>query len=161
MLTNNFASLLSMAVGTSNSNLPVCKSTQNESVSPNRSWLATLLQYSLPIINNGGNPQRGHWMVFGSGTTPAKSTDITIETPVESFDVISQTSNIPYKYSSTTMTITRVIQNTSTEPLIISEVGLYADNSGGTVLMLAHEVIEPITLQPGEKHSFTMDLCVE
>ena len=36
----------------------------------------------------------------------------------------------------------------------------YLNNFTGT-MMLAREVIEPVTLQPGEKHSFTMDLCVE
>ena len=162
MLTNNYASLLSLAVGTKNDNLPVCKNTNGDTVSPNRSWLATILQYSLTTITGGGTAQRGHWMVFGEGSTPVKSSDISIESPItDGFTVISQTSNIPYIYSSTAMTVTRIIQNTSSAPITISEVGLYGANGQTTAIMLAHEVIEPITLQPGEKHSFTMDLCVE
>lgn len=162
MLTNNYASLLSLAVGTKGDNLPVCKDTNGGTVSPNRSWLATILQYSLTTITGDGKAQRGHWMVFGEGSTPVKSSDISIESPItEGFDVILQTSNIPYIYSSTVMTVTRIIQNTSSTPITISEVGLYGANNQTTAIMLAREVIEPVTLQPGEKHSFTMDLCVE
>ena len=105
-------------------------------------------------------PQCGHWMVFGGGSTPVKSSDISVKSPIiDGFTVISQTSNIPYIYSSTIMTVTRIIQNTGSTPITISEVGLYGDNMSSASIMLAREVIEPVTLQPGEKHSFTMDLC--
>ena len=162
MLTNNYASLLSLSIGTQNNNLPVCKDINGNTVSPNRSWLATILQYSLAIISGGGKTQRGHWMVFGGGSTPVESSDISVESPIiDGFTVISQTSNIPYIYSSTIMTVTRIIQNTGSAPITISEVGLYGANTSTETIMLAREVIEPVTLQPGEKHSFTMDLCVE
>lgn len=162
MLTNNYASLLSLSIGTKSDNLPVCKDTNGGTVSPNKTWFATILQYSLTTITGDGKTQRGHWMVFGGGSTAVKSSDISIESPItEGFDVISQTSNIPYIYSSTAMTVTRIIQNTGSAPITISEVGLYGANSQTTAIMLAHEVIEPVTLQPGEKHSFTIDLCVE
>ena len=140
----------------------MCKDTNGGPVSLNKAWLATILQYSLTTITGEGKAQRGHWMVFGEGSTPVKSSDISIESPItDGFTVISQTSNIPYIYSSTVMTVTRIIQNTGSAPITISEVGLYGANSQTTAIMLAHEVIEPVTLQPGEKHSFTMDLCVE
>ena len=162
MLTNNYASLLSLAVGTESDNLPVCKDTNGGTVSPNKTWLATILQYPLTIITGNNKVQRGHWMVFGEGSTPVKSSDISVESPItDGFTVISQTSNIPYIYSSTAMTVTRIIQNTGSAPITISEVGLYGANSQTTTIMLAHEVIEPITLQPGDKHSFTIDLCVQ
>lgn len=81
----------------------------------------------------------------------------------EDYEIITQTKDVPLKFSSSIMTITRVIRNTGNAPLTISEVGLYASYSGGFMgaMMLAREVIEPVTLQPGEKHSFTMDICVE
>ena len=162
MLTNNYASLLSLAIGTKSDNLPVCKDTNGSTVSPNKTWLATILQYSLTTITGEGKTQRGHWMVFGEGNTPIKSSDVSIESPItDGFTVISQTSNIPYIYSSTVMTVTRIIQNTGSAPITISEVGLYGANGQTTAMLLAREVIEPVTLQPGEKHSFTMDLCVE
>ena len=163
MLTNNYASLLSLSIGTKSDNLPVCKDINGGTVSPDMTWLATILQYPLTIITGNNKVQRGHWMVFGEGSTPVKSSDISIESPItEGFDVISQTSNIPYIYSSTVMTVTRIVQNTGSAPITISEVGLYGANGQTTAIMLAREVLaEPITLQPGEKHSFTMDLCVE
>lgn len=162
MLTNNYASLLSLSIGTKSDNLSVCKDINGGTVSPNKTWLATILQYSLAIISGGGKAQHGHWMVFGEGNTPVESSDISVESPItDGFTVISQTSNIPYIYSSTAMTVTRIIQNTSSAPITISEVGLYGANSSTETIMLAREVIEPVTLQPGEKHSFTMDICVE
>lgn len=162
MLTNNYASLLSLSIGTKSDNLPVCKDINGSTVSSNKAWLATILQYSLTIITGNNKAQRGHWMVFGEGSTPVKSSDISIESPItDGFTVISQTSNIPYIYSSTIMTVTRIIQNTGSAPITISEVGLYGANTSTVPIMLAREVIEPVTLQPGEKHSFTMDICVE
>lgn len=162
MLTNNYASLLSLSIGTKSDNLPVCKDINGGTVSPNKTWLATILQYSLTIITGNNKAQRGHWMVFGEGSTPVKSSDISIESPItDGFTVISQTSNIPYIYSSTVMTVTRIVQNTISAPITISEVGLYGANTS-TAMLLAREVLdEPVTLQPGEKHSFTMDLCVQ
>ena len=55
---------------------------------------------------------------------------------------------------------TRIIRNDSSEPITIKEIGLFVTTNPECVL-LAREVIEPVTLQPGEKHSFTMDLCVQ
>ena len=162
MLTNNYASLLSLDISVQNNNLPVCKDINGNTVSPNESWLAIILKRSLTIISGGGKARTGHWMVFGGGSTPVESSDISVESPItDGFTVISQTSKIPYIYSSTIMTVTRIIQNTGSAPITISEVGLYGANDSTETMMLAREVIEPVTLQPGEKHSFTMDLCVE
>ena len=161
MLTNNYASLLSLSVGKKSGDLPVCKDINGSIVRSSKEWLNNILQNSLNIIKGNGIPQCGHWMVFGGGSTPVKSSDISVKSPIiDGFTVISQTSNIPYIYSSTIMTVTRIIQNTGSTPITISEVGLYGDNMSSASIMLAREVIEPVTLQPGEKHSFTMDLCV-
>ena len=101
--------------------------------------------------------------MLGTGTTPATAADIKLENVTEDYEIVTQTKDIPQTFSSSIITITRVIRNTGNAPLTISEVGLYASYASAFTgaMMLAREVIEPVTLQPGEKHSFTMDLCVE
>lgn len=165
MLTNNFAGLVSLNCQNRSDNYAVCKTTNNTDVKASYSWLKAIIAAGSLLLKNvpSDNNQIGIYLVLGTGTTPATAADIKLENVTEDYEVVTQTKDVPLKFSSTIITITRVIRNSSNAPLTISEVGLYANylnNFTGT-MMLAREVIEPVTLQPGEKHSFTMDLCVE
>ena len=164
MLTNNFAGLVSLNCQGSSDNYKVCKTTTNVDVRAAYSWLKGIMPNSLLLKDMpSSNQSTGIYLVLGTGTTPATAADIKLENVTEDYEVVTQTKDVPLTFSSTIMTITRVIRNTGNTPLIISEVGLYASylkNFTGA-MMLAREVIEPVTLQPGEKHSFTMDICVE
>lgn len=164
MLTNNFAGLVSLnCQGTSNE-FAVCKTTDNTNAKVSYSYLKAIMPNSLLLKNTpSDNHSLGVYLVLGTGTTPATAADIKLENVTEDYEVVTQTKDVPLTFSSTIMTITRVIRNTGNASLTISEVGLYANylNNLPGAIMLAREVIEPVTLQPGEKHSFTMDLCVE
>jgi hypothetical protein len=163
MLTNNFAGLVSLNCQISSDNYDVCKTTEGKSASAGYSWLKQLFSAPLPLKNVPSSSATGVYLVLGTGTTPATVADIKLENVTEDYEIVTQTKAIPLKFSSSMINITRVIQNTGNAPLTISEVGLYASYASAFTgaMMLAREVIEPITLQPGEKHSFTMDLCVE
>lgn len=163
MLTNNFAGLVSLNCQTGSDNYVVCKTTENKTASASYSWFRQLLSASLPLKNAPSSATTGVYLVLGTGTTPATAADIKLENVTEDYEIITQTKDIPQTFSSSIMTITRVIRNTGNAPLTISEVGLYASYASAFTgaMMLAREVIEPVTLQPEEKHSFTMDLCVE
>ena len=164
MLTNNFAGLVSLNCQNKSNEYAVCKTTDNTDVEVSYSWLKSIMSNSSLLKDKPSNNQSyGVYLVLGTGTTPATAADIKLEKVTEDYEIITQTKDIPLAFSSTIMTITRVIRNTGNTPLIISEVGLYASylNNFTGAMMLAREVIEPVTLQPGEKHSFTMDLCVE
>lgn len=163
MLTNNFAGLVSLNCQIGSDNYVVCKTTENKTASASYSWFRQLFSASLSLKNVPSSATTGVYLVLGTGTTPATVADIKLENVAEDYEVITQTKDMPLKFSSSIMTITRVIRNTGNAPLTISEVGLYASYAGAFTgaMMLAREVIEPVTLQPGEKHSFTMDLCVE
>lgn len=164
MLTNNFAGLVSLNCYGSSDNYKVCKTTSNADARANYGWLRSIMPNSLLLKDApSDNRSSGVYIVLGTGTTPATAADIKLENVTEDYEVVTQTKDIPLTFSSTIMTITRVIRNTGNAPLTISEVGLYASyaNAFTGAMMLAREVIEPVTLQPGEKHSFTMDLCVE
>lgn len=164
MLTNNFAGLVSLNCQGDSDNYNVCKTTSNTDIKASYSWLRSIMPRSLLLKNApSDNRSSGVYIVLGTGTTPATAADIKLENVTEDYEIITQTKDVPLTFSSTIMTITRVIRNTGNAPLTISEVGLYASlvNAFTGAMMLAREVIEPVTLQPGEKHSFTMDLCVE
>lgn len=160
MLTNNFAGLVGLNCQSSSANYNVCKTTDGKPASGGYSWLRSIMPNSLLLKNAPSSSATGVYIVLGTGATPA---DISLENVTEDYEIITQTKDVPLKFSSSIMTITRVIRNTGNAPLTISEVGLYASYSGGFMgaMMLAREVIEPVTLQPGEKHSFTMDICVQ
>lgn len=163
MLTNNSAGLISVNLQSTSGNYDVCKTTEGKSASASYSWLKQLFSALLPLKNVPSSATTGVYMVLGTGTTPATVADIKLENVTEDYEIVTQTKDIPLKFSSSMINITRVIRNTGNAPLTISEVGLYASyaNAFTGAIMLAREVIEPITLQPGEKHSFTMDICVE
>ena len=163
MLTNNSAGLISVNLQSTSGNYDVCKTTEGKSASASYPWLKQLFSALLPLKNAPSSSATGIYLVLGTGTTPATVADIKLENVTEDYEIVTQTKAIPLKFSSSMINITRVIQNTGNAPLTISEVGLYASyaNAFTGAMMLAREVIEPVTLQPGEKHSFTMDLCVE
>lgn len=163
MLTNNSAGLISVNLQSTSGNYDVCKTTEGKSASASYSWLKQLFSTLLPLKNVPSSSATGVYLVLGTGTTPATVADIKLENVTEDYEIVTQTKAIPLKFSSSMINITRVIQNTGNAPLTISEVGLYASYASAFTgaMMLAREVIEPVTLQPGEKHSFTMDLCVE
>lgn len=163
MLTNNSAGLISVNLQSTSGNYDVCKTTEGKSASASYSWLKQLFSTLLPLKNVPSSSATGVYLVLGTGTTPATVADIKLENVTEDYEIVTQTKAIPLKFSSSMINITRVIQNTGNAPLTISEVGLYASYASAFTgaIMLAREVIEPVTLQPGEKHSFTMDLCVE
>lgn len=163
MLTNNSAGLISVNLQSTSDNYDVCKTTEGKSASASYSWLKQLFSALLPLKNVPSSSATGVYLVLGTGTTPATVADIKLANVTEDYEIVTQTKAIPLKFSSSMINITRVIQNTGNAPLTISEVGLYASYASAFTgaMMLAREVIEPVTLQPGEKHSFTMDLCVE
>ena len=164
MLTNNFAGLVSLSCYGGSDNYKVCKTTNNVDVKASFNWLRSIMPNSLLLKDApSSNSLTGIYLVLGKGTTPATAADIKLENVTEDYEVVTQTKDVPLTFSSSIMTITRVIRNIGNAPLTISEVGLYASymNTFTGAMMLAREVIEPVTLQPGEKHSFTMDLCVE
>ena len=163
MLTNNFAGLVSLNCQSSSANYNVCKTTDGKPASGGYSWLRSIMPNSLLLKNAPSSSANGFYILLVTVTRRSTEADISLYYVTDDYEIITQTKDVPLKFSSSIMTITRVIRNTGNAPLTISEVGLYASYSGGFMgaMMLAREVIEPVTLEPGEKHSFTMDICVQ
>ena len=81
---------------------------------------------------------------------------------MSNYTVVAQTHTTFSRYNANAFIITRTIQNPSlAEPLTIKEIGLFG-GSGRQLYMIAREVLdEPVILQPGEKHAFTMTIALD
>lgn len=96
-------------------------------------------------------------IVFGSGTTPPQKTDYKIENHIAggltcSNNSTSETNNIA--------NWVETVQNTSGEPITISEVGLFcAFQSNELCVLLTRTVLDtPVVLQPNEVKTFTITI---
>ena len=101
----------------------------------------------------------------GQNGTPANADDYKILNALSDsyFEVLSQTTSYESNFNGVYAIITRVLKNKSTSPMTIKEIGLYVK---GDVIndefMIAREVLdEPVTMLPGEKHSFTMSIGID
>lgn len=99
-------------------------------------------------------------IAFGSGTTPPQKTDYKLKNYI--------TTGLTYSGNNTNLTDgvanwVQTVQNTSGEPITISEVGLFSRDAitGGdyTVFLLTRTVLDtPVVLQPNEVKTFTITI---
>lgn len=97
-------------------------------------------------------------IAFGSGTTPPQKTNYKLENHI--------TSGLTYSGNNTNQTDkvvnwVQTVQNTSTEQITITEVGLfarYANGSYATVLLTRTVLDTPVVLQPNDVKSFTITI---
>ena len=108
--------------------------------------------------SNMSDDSTGIYLLIGAGTTTATSDDYKLDSIESNYTVITQNHTVfTNTYGNQILVINRIIQNTSDSPIIINELGLC-----GWKIMIAREVLaEPVVLQPGEKHTFTMTISLE
>ena len=114
------------------------------------------LQYKDYSSMTEDNP--GIYLLLGSGTTKATPDDYKLDNIESNYTVITQNHTVfTDTYDNQILVINRIIQNTSSSAITINELGLC-----GWQVMIAREVLpEPVTLHPGEKHTFTMTIGLE
>ena len=124
------------------------------------------MRYGRTGAPKSGSAQ-GYGVYFGTGTTPAALTDITMEAPASNIDVTSPSDIVWSVFDSYyEMSSTFGVRNTSSpESCAISEIGLFiqhqssSSSSGGKTIMVEHTVLsEPITLAPLESKHITYTL---
>ena len=98
------------------------------------------------------------YLLLGSGTTTATSDDYKLDSIESNYTVITQNHTVfTNTYGNQILVINRIIQNSSDSAITINEMGLC-----GWQILFAREVLaEPVVLQPGEKHTFTMTIGLE
>ena len=96
-------------------------------------------------------------IVFGSGTTPPQKTDYKIENHIA--DGLTYSNNNTSETNSVVNWV-QTVQNTSGEPITISEVGLFsAGDSSSLCILLTRTVLDtPVVLQPNEVKTFTITI---
>ena len=114
------------------------------------------LQYK--DYSNMTDDNTGMYLLLGSGTTKATPDDYKLDSIESNYTVITQNHTVfTNTYGNQILVINRIVQNTSDSPITINELGLC-----GWKIMIAREVLaEPVVLQPGEKHTFTMTISLE
>ncbi len=107
-------------------------------------------------------------LALGGGTKEATTKDYAMEELItDGIEVISQTSAIyTTRLDSSYGTVTRQVKNISGEAITIREIGLMACGGAydwdASTCLIAREVLpEPFVLEPGKKHSFTLNLCID
>lgn len=101
----------------------------------------------------------GRGIAFGSGTTPPQKTDYKLENYI--------TTGLAYSGNNTNKTDgvanwVQTVQNTSTAPITITEVGLFSkfdrSNDYSTFLLTRTVLDTPVVLQPNEVKTFTITI---
>lgn len=108
--------------------------------------------------SNMNDDNIGIYLLIGTGTTTATSDDYKLDNIESNYTVITQNHTVfTNTYGNQILVINRIIQNSSDSPITVNELGLC-----GCQIMIAREVLpEPVVLQPGEKHTFTMTISLE
>ena len=169
MLTRNFVSMFKIST-VSNSDTITIANADGTTKSYPTNTVSTLKGFpsSTEITSI---PQNCCILAIGNGSTPPTANDIKLASKIDTgFSVVSQATYVS-NFSNSFATITRVIKNTSDTDIIVKEIGIigsgFGYNSGGYgeftgQFLIAREVLDvPVTIKPGEKHSFTIDLCTE
>ena len=96
-------------------------------------------------------------IVFGSGTTPPQKTDYKIENHIA--DGLTYSNNSTSKANNVANWV-QTVQNTSSEPITISEVGLFCafDDLHLCVLLTRTVLDNPVVLQPNDVKTFTITI---
>lgn len=156
MVNKNFSKIMSLGLGTTSVTL---HTHLDESKIYNFSNSSSTFKTD-SLATDYDTSTTGCSIFIGSGNTAVTTDDIKLDSIISNYTVIAQTHSLISEYSDTSFIVTRTIQNTNSDPLTINEIGLFGYY--GDLFMFAREVLaEPVTLQSGEKHTFTMTISLE
>ena len=99
-------------------------------------------------------------LLLGTGDTPESPEDYQLAELTTDYTVLSSTKTLSTQYGKDVVIYTRVIQ-AGESGLTIKEQGLVMGLSGFSVLIVREVLPEPVVLQPGEKHTFTLAIGLE
>lgn len=99
-------------------------------------------------------------LLLGTGDTPESLEDYKLAELTTDYKVLSSTKTSSGEYGKEAVIYTRVIQ-AGESGLTIREQGLVLGLSGFSILIARDVLPEPVVLQPGEKHTFTMTIALK
>ena len=168
MLTNNFVSVFKNLITQYNPVGGGCYKLYNGSTSTDVYNIVSEITNLNNLYAVKGAPQEGiHGicLLIGSGTTEPSHEDYKLVNEITNYEVLSQSIiRNNNKNDSEFLDITRIIRNNTAQDITVSEIGVCIktmQNYACASVLIAREVLEsPVIVKPGEKHSFTMSLCV-
>ena len=99
-------------------------------------------------------------LLLGSGDSNASIDDYKLESLITDYSVLAHSKTSIGTYDTLCTVFSRTIQANSN--ITIKEYAVVSVDNSGNTLLLAREVLpEPVVLQPGEKHTFTMTISLE
>ena len=99
-------------------------------------------------------------LLLGTGDTLESPEDYKLAELTTDYTVLSSIKTLSGAYGKEAVIYSRVIQ-AGESGLTIKEQGLVLGLSGFSILIAREVLPEPVTLQPGEKHTFTMTISLE
>ena len=98
----------------------------------------------------------------GRGATPATPDDINLAYPLID-GMLDRLNNASTQRATPRdcndnfiLTASTTYQNTTDQDITIQELGIFLEKTDGTSFLLARQVINPVTLEPGKTYTFTM-----
>ena len=157
MITKNFMACI---IAKTDTNLNVsAKKVNGEYVTQRYGNISNFLGFA---SGNGLDYSAGQSMrlLFGSGDSSASVDDYKLESLVTDYSALAHSKTSIGTYDTLCTIFSRTIEANSN--ITIKECGVVSVDNSGNTLLLAREVLpEPVTLQPGEKHTFTMTISLE
>lgn len=114
------------------------------------------------LSGNGLDYSAGQSMrlLLGSGDSNASIDDYKLESLLTDYSVLAHSKTSIGTYDTLCTVFSRTIEANAN--ITIKEYGVVGVDNSGNTLLLAREVLpEPVVLQPGEKHTFTMTISLE
>lgn len=157
MITKNFMACI---IAQTDTNLNVsAKKVDGEYITQRYGNISNFLGYE---SSNGLDYSAGQSMrlLFGSGNSSASIDDYKLESLITDYSVLAHSKTSIGTYDTLCTVFSRTIQANSN--ITIKEYAIVGVDNSGNALLLAREVLpEPVVLQPGEKHTFTMTISLE
>lgn len=156
MITKSFKLILFPMRVSSNYNSSVVKKTTGDELPLSGSYTQSLEYYGISTTFLG----------IGLDDTPETDDDYRLGNQTTDLTLLSDGTDFPgirtvrYDEPLHIITATRTYRNDTSDPITIKEVGLFSKpkNVASEYIMLARQVITPVTINPGESYTFQMSI---
>lgn len=95
---------------------------------------------------------------LGDGSTEPVESDLDLENPITDLTELNSYNSYVEAAGSYDKNyiwfMTKTVRNDTSDPIIVSEIGIVSTYEGR--ILIARDVISPVTIKPGEAYTFTM-----
>lgn len=151
-------------VGSNGTSIPTVKGTYGNTYYHSLALTVSTALYADNYNENSGEISNtrslGLAIAIGSGTTAPTINDYKMENAItSSLNTAGATRNTVANTSGSTVTLTQPITNIGESSITVSEVGVFgAYVADGPCILLARDVISPITIAPNESKTFVVTI---